>query len=338
MNFKGIEICCPHCRNELERPREDELVCLGCHRHYPVLLDIPDLRIFPDPYISIEDDRHKARRVAERFSDLDFEGLLDFYYSITSAVPPHHARQYKRSLLAAVPRARAWLDSWEAQAAGATPESLLEIGCGTAPLLLAAEKYRRRIGVDIAFRWLVVAKKRLAEAGLDLPLICACAEALPLPSACFDRVVADSVVEHLTDQRRALSEVRRILRPRGYLFVATPNRFSLGPDPQTGIWAGSLLPQSWTGAIVRQQGGVPPVRHLLSAGELRQLLHASGFEDVQIFLPAIPSAQRAHFSRAMNWLIGLYDLMRRLPISRHLLYLFGPLFHAVAKSPASARM
>lgn len=327
MNFKRIDICCPHCRAELDQPRQNALVCRGCRREFPVLLGIPDLRIFPDPYIGIEEDRAKAARLGERFNDFDFEGLVDFYYANTSVVPPHHARIYKRGLMAAPARAEGWLASWDGGNNGGT---LLDIGCGTAPLLCVANQYRTRVGVDIAFRWLVVAKKRLAEAGLDLPLICACAEALPFHDEAFGHAVADSTVEHLRDQPKGLSEMRRVLRSGGRLMLATPNRFSIGPDPHTGVWAGTWLPQSWTAALVRRAGGIPPVRNLLSIFSLRDLLRDARFRDVRISLPGIPPRQRAHFSPLLRAAIAAYDLFRRLPVSRHLLYLFGPLLQATA--------
>ncbi len=338
MNFKGIEICCPQCREELDQPGEDQLRCRGCRRVYPVLLEIPDLRVFPDPYISLEEDRAKALRLAQRFTDFDFEELIHYYYSNTPAVPPHHARLYTRGLMAAAGRAGDWLRSWEATAGDGAAEALLDIGCGTAPLLVAANKYPCRVGVDIAFRWLLVGKKRLAEAGLNLPLICACAEALPFHDAVFDRVVTDSALEHWKDQPRGLAEVRRVIRPGGRLFIATPNRFSLGPDPQTGMWAGGWLPESWTGALVRRQGGVPPVRHLLNGFALRHLLRKANFEEIRIYLPTVPEAQRRHFSGIFRALLAAYDMARRLPISRSLLYWIGPMLHAVAKAPeGSAR-
>ena len=88
MEFKGIEICCPACHGELDWLDQSraELRCGGCHLQYPVVIGIPDLRLFPDPYIAADDDRTKGLKVAERFADLDFEGLIDFYYSMTSVV------------------------------------------------------------------------------------------------------------------------------------------------------------------------------------------------------------------------------------------------------------
>jgi SAM-dependent methyltransferase len=342
VTFKGVEICCPRCKGDLSQSQksDNQLHCLRCNSSFPIIYDIPDLRIFGDPYIDLEADRAKGLRVAARFNELSFSELVDFYYSVTSVVPPKDARQYKRGLMAGIARTEAALDSWEgAVGTNGRPAavSLLDVGCGTAPLLVAAtSRYQKAVGVDIAFRWLVVAKKRLAEAKLEIPLICACAEALPFPDGVFDRVVADSVLEHLTDQQRGLAECHRTLRRGGYLFVATPNKFSLGPDPHAGLWGGSLLPSSWIAAYVRRSGGIPPKRYLLSAPALNKLIKNAGFCVPRIELPAVPAGQRSHFGKGMRLLIDLYHLARRLPVSRSLLYMIGPLLHAVAEKPSKA--
>lgn len=338
MIFNGIEIRCPHCRGDLREPDSAELRCAGCARRFPVVLGIPDLRVFPDPYIDAEADRAKGLEVAARFADLGFAELVAFYYSITPAVPPAHARRYTRGVLAGRARAEATLTGWEAAAGAGGPSrdgALLDVGCGTGPLLVAAAgHFAGLVGVDIAFRWLVVAKKRLAEAGLDLPLICACAEALPFPDGTFDRVAADSVLEHVNDQRRVLAECYRVLRPGGLLCVSTPNRWSLGPDPQVGIWAGGLLPQRWVAAYVRRIGGIPPRRRLLSVRSLSRLIREAGFGPPRVLLPDVPPDQRRQFGAATRLVIDLYRLATRLPLSRRLLYSIGPLLHAVATKPA----
>jgi ubiquinone/menaquinone biosynthesis C-methylase UbiE/uncharacterized protein YbaR (Trm112 family) len=353
MNWKGIEIVCPHCRGELDRAAEEhgdaagEWACRACRRRFPVVCGIPDLRVFPDPYITPEEEYAKARHLVSRYPDFDFAGLVEYYYSISPLVPPQHAKKYARGLLAAAARAELWLKGWEEAALareqqGTRPETFpsslptrhgfLDLGCGTGPLLVAAKNYSQRVGVDIALRWLVVGKKRLTEAELDLPLLCACAEALPFRDAQFATVAADSVLEHLRDQPAALREVLRVTQSGGRVFLATPNRFSIGPDPQTGIWAGSLLPLSWTQALVRRQGGLPPQRHLLSQWSLRRLLREAGFVDAHIFLPGLPQ-ERGHFPAAVRAAMSAYDVARRLPWSRHLLHLIGPILHAVTRKP-----
>ena len=181
MIFKGIEIVVRYCRGDLQEIARGEasFQCLSCKRCYPVCLDIPDLRVFPDPYIDVAADQEKGLQVAARLDELSFAELVEFYYSITPVVPQQHARLYTRGLMAGVARAEAALTLWEKTVRThdqPAATSLLEIGCGTAPLLVAARsRFAKLVGVDIAFRWLVVAKKRLAEVGMEIPLICACA-------------------------------------------------------------------------------------------------------------------------------------------------------------------
>jgi SAM-dependent methyltransferase len=336
MTAVGVTLCCPHCRADLD-DQGSLLHCTGCRHDFPVVCGIPDLRVFPDPYIEPEADRAKGRALAARADNLNFAELVAFYYSVTPAVPPHHARRFTAGVLAAPARSAASLEEWEAQVVPVNQGmagSLLEVGCGTAPLLLAAHRrFGLLVGVDVAFRWLIIAKKRLAEAGVDAVLLCASAEALPLRDGLFDRVVADSVLEVVRDQAATLAECRRVLRPGGALFVTTPNRYSLGPDPHVGLWAGGLLPPSWIGAYARRQGAVPPQRRLLSALRLRLLLEGAGFTQARVLVPDIPAEQRRRLAWPLRALVDLYQVVKRVPVGRSLLRWIGPLLHAVAPKP-----
>ena len=103
MNLYGLELCCPVCRDDFAESA-GELACRGCGRRFPIVAGIPDLRVFPDPYIAMEDDRKKGAMLEGRGCET-FSSLLDYYYSITSVVPPRHAQLYKRGLLAGPERA-----------------------------------------------------------------------------------------------------------------------------------------------------------------------------------------------------------------------------------------
>jgi SAM-dependent methyltransferase len=189
------------------------------------------------------------------------------------------------------------------------------------------------VGVDIGLRWLVIGKRRLVDAGLDFPLICACAEALPFLDQNFEVVFNESTLENLQDQEQALGECWRTLQPGGFLCLSTPNRFSLGPDPHTGIPAGGYLPEMWTAAIVRRQGGIPPRRKLLSAKTLSHMISRTGFNPPDISLPDIPEGQYIHFGRGIRMAVSIYHMIKRLPILRLLLHWIGPAYHAVAQKP-----
>lgn len=239
--------------------------------------------------------------------------------------------------MAAEARAGLALDGWDRairQVPSAGVMRTLEIGCGTAPLLVAASaRFSLLVGIDLAFRWLVVAKKRLLEAGLDIPIVCACAEALPFPDGYFHRVIAESSLEHMKDHRQVLKECRRVLVPGGYICVATPNRWSWGPDPQVGVPAGGYWPKSILDVYVRRQGGIPPQRNLLSSRVLTRLLREEGFIDIAIFLPDIAQQQKQQFGILLQGAITVYGWLKRAPVLGRLLFVVGPLLQAVARKP-----
>lgn len=336
----GLGLHCPRCREPLEERRSsgEELACDGCGATYPVVAGIPDLRIFPDPYISIEEDRAKGRRLARELAGMSFEELVSYYYRHTPAVPAEDARRYARGLLAAEERAEASLARWQGDAPAGTTKgrTFLDLGCGTAPLMTAVGRAgERAIGVDIAFRWLVVAKKRLSEAGLDLPLVCACAEALPFADGTFDRVGSESAIEHFRDQDRALREVRRVLRAGGEFFAYTPNRLSPGPDPQTGIWGGSVLPDRLVAWLVERKGGIAPRRRLHTVRSLRRLVRRAGLSLRSMDLPRFTPGQREGRGLAVRVAVALYELVRRFGPGAAILRWLGPGFHVSAvKEPS----
>jgi ubiquinone/menaquinone biosynthesis C-methylase UbiE/uncharacterized protein YbaR (Trm112 family) len=337
-----VEICCPACRGDLSisLTSETTIICQLCERDYPIIFGIPDLRIFTDPYLSIEEDRTKAIELAERFDHLNFEGMVSYYYQGKEVIPANLIRQYTRGMMAGEARAVGLLQSCEAMAqvpllGGA--RKILEIGCGTAPLLLAAGKRGANIvGLDIGLRWLVIGKRRLADADLDIPLICACAEALPFKDQNFNVVMSESTLENLQNQEQALNECLRTLHQGGLLCLSTPNKYSLAPDPHTGLPAGGYLPEKWTAAIVRRQGGIPPRRRLLSATMLSRMISRTGFKTLRISLPDIPEGQTAHFGRGIRLLIRTYHILKRLPALRLVLRWIGPVYHVVAKKPETS--
>lgn len=64
-----------------------------------------------------------------------------------------------------------------------------------------------------------------AVTGGEGAAVAADALALPFPEAAFDRVIAAEVLEHIPDDRRALLELARVLRPGGTMAVTVPRWF-----------------------------------------------------------------------------------------------------------------
>jgi SAM-dependent methyltransferase len=101
---------------------------------------------------------------------------------------------------------------------------LLDIGCGTGanlPMLCSvAGDLGYVIGVDFSPLALQFARDQLG--GLPVTLLQGDALHLPFRDSSFDIVTMLDVLEHLSDDRRSLHEVRRVLRPGGAYVFSVP--------------------------------------------------------------------------------------------------------------------
>ena len=52
-------------------------------------------------------------------------------------------------------------------------------------------------------------------------------ETLPFRSESFDYVICNHVIEHVRDQEQLLMEVKRVLKPGGLCYLATPSKYAL---------------------------------------------------------------------------------------------------------------
>ena len=325
--------CCPQCRGPLMSDKE-AYRCLACPQTYPIVFGISDCRLFPDPYISFEDEYKKARLLADRASRVSFEALVRFYWEITPDVPRSATERYIRYALNGEDRGQAHLETIDTQVAKRWKgETCLEIGCGTGGFLLAAQhRFHTLIGVDIALRWLVVAKKRLEGAEGRIILVCCSAEHLPFPDGTFDGVAGLHVLEHTQNQQAVLDETARALKPGGHFFFIMPNRFSLGPEPCVRLWGVGFLPRSLASKYVQLVKGIP-YRHirLLSCFELRRLLMRSGFREWKIFPPCIAECEQKDASGFARVLIKICNMLLELPIFPLVLEVFGPFLQVVGR-------
>jgi ubiquinone/menaquinone biosynthesis C-methylase UbiE len=104
-------------------------------------------------------------------------------------------------------------------------EDVLDVGCGTGSLAMAA---KRRVGttgsvhgIDASPQMIARARYKARKAGLDVTFANGVAEALPFPDARFDVVLNTVMLHHLGGKARpvALAEMRRVLRPSGRLLT-----------------------------------------------------------------------------------------------------------------------
>jgi ubiquinone/menaquinone biosynthesis C-methylase UbiE len=100
-------------------------------------------------------------------------------------------------------------------------ESVLDIGCGTGTLAIAAKRRvgaaGRVYGVDASPEMLARACKKAHKAGAEVVFQNGIVEALPFSNGHFDAVLSTVMLHHLGRKARqqCASEVRRVLKPGG---------------------------------------------------------------------------------------------------------------------------
>jgi SAM-dependent methyltransferase len=101
-----------------------------------------------------------------------------------------------------------------------TATSLLEFGCGEAPLGAAvkARQKCRVVGVELDPRAVAIARKRI-----DTIFQGDIREVVSLIHERFDWIVGGDIVEHLDEPWSFLAELRRISKPGGHLLLSLPN-------------------------------------------------------------------------------------------------------------------
>jgi SAM-dependent methyltransferase len=249
---------CPVCGNKWARPH------LAIPNSSFTLLNCTDCglgRLFPQP----------SRELIGRFYPPSYYGVTGAKFvpmveALVRVVGARHVRMLSRGLS---PGAR-----------------VLDVGCGRGVLLSSlADRGFEVHGFEIS---------AAAAAGADPRATISIGNELEdagYPDAWFDEVIVWHVLEHLSEPRRALSEIHRILKPGGRLIVAVPNYSSLQARWSGPAWFHLDLP-----------------RHLFHfpLSGLRRMLVDIGFT---------PKSEH-HFSLRQNpfgWVQSALNRFKRLP-------------------------
>lgn len=106
-----------------------------------------------------------------------------------------------------------------------TPNArVLDLGCGTGTLTILVKQRQPAaevVGFDGDPQVLEIARAKAGQQGVNISFDQGMAYQLPYPNNSFDRVLSSLVLHHLTtqDRVRALSEVKRVLKPGGEFWM-----------------------------------------------------------------------------------------------------------------------
>ncbi|MDI6859953.1 MAG: class I SAM-dependent methyltransferase [Methanocellales archaeon] len=106
-------------------------------------------------------------------------------------------------------------------------ETVLDIGCGTGNYSIELAHMRLEVvGIDPSGNMLKIAREKAEKEGLDIKFILGTAESLPFNDDVFDLVVLVTTFEFL-DPKKAIFEMRRVLKRDGRIIVGVLNRWSV---------------------------------------------------------------------------------------------------------------
>jgi len=132
------------------------------------------------------------------------------------------------------------LAAYRARIIPAAEGRVLEIGIGSGlNLPFYSRNVARVIGLEPSPRLLAMARQVERTGNGSVEFIEGSAEAIPLQDASVDTVVTTWTLCSIPDALRALSDMRRVLRPGGHLLFVEHGR---APDPNVIWWQDRLTP------------------------------------------------------------------------------------------------
>jgi ubiquinone/menaquinone biosynthesis C-methylase UbiE len=113
-------------------------------------------------------------------------------------------------------------------------DTVLEIGCATGTLTLAAKQAAgptgRVFGIDIIPGMIEASQRKAAQANVEVTFKVGSIDSIPFPDNQFDEVLCSFMIFHMSDEtrRKGIAEIQRVLKPGGRLLLLD---LALPPQP-----------------------------------------------------------------------------------------------------------
>lgn len=236
------------------------------------------------------------------------------YFQVRRELTPSLASRYERRV-----------QEIEKLAGPLAGKRMLDIGCDTGLFLQYAQERRGAggVGIDVAKR--AVAAGRAA--GLDLRH--GTLDQAGFDAASFDVICAYDLIEHVSDPRLFIDEVRRVLKPGGIAVFETPNYGGL--VYRLGRVLAQFRPLEPVLRAYQERLWPPFHVQYFTRGSLDRMLKVGGLRPLEIRGRELAAAELAVSSPALRTMVlGLFGLAR--VFGSHTLIL------AVASNPGEGRV
>lgn len=315
-----VNFQCPECHGPLERKGESFL-CKECKAVWAIHEDIPCFlpkKVYWED-LPQEEMNQIIKEGEERGGD---DGLAQ---SLRQIRPELYAHTYDQR--------RA---DWRLLLKTSNQGKVLDAGCGLGALSIPMAKDNLGVvSLDSTYERVKFVKIRYQQEGIhNVEPVCASVLSLPFPEDYFDVVVVNAVLEWLglSDEERSpqevqihgLEELRRVLKPRGELYLATKNRYAyfywLGKkDPHSELRWVTLFPR-WLAQYYSKLFRRKDYReYLYSYNQYRKLLGSVGFSKIEVYA-SFPSFR--NFSH-------MFPLGKRNAVQCYMDQYFDPRFRSV---------
>jgi len=104
------------------------------------------------------------------------------------------------------------------QLMGCSEKTILDVGCGCAPISSLLTKCNKVVGIDLSES----ALREASQNGVSC-IAASIEERLPFRSETFDSVLLTEVIEHIFDPVSLLKEIHRVLKDEGIIVCSVPN-------------------------------------------------------------------------------------------------------------------
>lgn len=216
-----------------------------------------------------------------------------------AAIQAEYDRLYREAPIRDEDRAYAWIAKIVHQAMPSA-SAILDVACGGGYFLRELGRVYGPSpglsGIDLSGEALSIARKVFPSATYQLSP----AETMPFPSAAFDVVTCLGSLEHFLNIAQVLTEIKRILRPRGFFLAMVPNI----------MWYRDILAVLLTS---NRKSRNQTHELFASYGEWKEMLESNGFDVFQ-------SVKYNGIARSA-WKQFLKDLLIPERFSYHFIYL-----------------
>ena len=179
-------------------------------------------------------------------------------------------------------------------------KKVLEVGFGNGvQSILCAQAGASVAGVEVNPVLHSIAQEIARKEGVAVEFVLYDGGDLPFPPETFDLVFSTSVLEHVSNQKRVLASIEKVLKTGAVAYLSFPNRWA-PRETHTGFWFVQYLPRGLAQQVLRALGS-NAVEELnlsfLSFFSLKRLLRGSRLSVV--YEVSSQSRRRRAFKRGL---------------------------------------